>query len=278
MKIKLILLAAAVALSAVMLSGCADWEDLDDEWEPGKSTDEKTQDADDTSKSSEEEISLEPDPAEDFEYEQYEDDSGTAIRITGCISSSKKVVIPEEIEGRPVREIGESSFKNNIEVASVTIPDGVTKIEYDAFYGCTGLTFVTIPGSVIEISGFAFSGCTGLTSVVIPDSVTWIGMAAFGGCTALTSVVIGNGVTEIGNSTFSGCTALTSVTVPDSVTEIGSYAFSDCTGLTDLTLPNSVTEIGISAFSNCPDLTIQCPSGSTAEQYAIENEIPYTLI
>jgi hypothetical protein len=70
------------------------------------------------------------------------------------------------------------------------IPNGVTYIGYDAFYGCTGLTSIDIPASVTAIYGKAFMGCTGLTSIEIPASVTNIDQWAFDDCTSLNSVTI----------------------------------------------------------------------------------------
>jgi hypothetical protein len=48
-----------------------------------------------------------------------------------------------------------------------TIPDGVIRIERNAFQDCPGLTSVTIPRSVTSIGDWAFSGCSGLTSVIV---------------------------------------------------------------------------------------------------------------
>ncbi|MBO7203206.1 MAG: leucine-rich repeat domain-containing protein, partial [Paludibacteraceae bacterium] len=73
---------------------------------------------------------------------------------------------------------------------SVTIPNSVSSIGYQAFYGCTGLTSVTIGNSVTSIGSSAFSDCTGLTSITIPNSVTSIGSWAFRGCTGLTSMTV----------------------------------------------------------------------------------------
>ena len=146
-----------------------------------------------------------------------------------------------------------------------TIPNGVTSIGYQAFYGCSGLTSVTIPNSVTSIGDMAFYGCSGLTSVTIGNSVTSIGYATFDGCSGLTSVTIGNSVTSIGYIAFSGCSGLTSVTIPNSVTSIGISAFSGCSGLTSVTIPNSVTSIGSSAFAGCSGLTsVTIPNSVTS--------------
>ena len=144
------------------------------------------------------------------------------------------------------------------------IPNSVTSIGEEAFYGCTGLTSIEIPNSVTSIGDAAFADCIGLTSITIPSSVTSIGSDAFWYCTGLTSITIPNSVTSIGNYTFYGCTGLTSITIPESVTSIGSYAFAICSGLTSITIPNSVTSIGIGAFAGCSGLTsIEVEAGNT---------------
>ena len=138
---------------------------------------------------------------------------------------------------------------------SVTIPDGVTTIDSDAFYSCSGLTSVTIPDGVTTIGPYAFYSCSGLTTVIIPDSVTTIGHYTFYACSGLTSVTIPDGVTTVDTCTFSSCTNLTSVNIGSGVTSIGFWSFRGCSGLITLTIPDNVTSIGSSAFEGCTDLS-----------------------
>ena len=153
-------------------------------------------------------------------------------------------------------------------IKNVVIKNGVTKIGYMAFLGCSGLTSVTIPASVTSIGEYAFESCSSLTSITIPNSVTSIGQNAFFGCSGLTSITIPNSVTSIGESAFNGCSALTSITIPESVASIGGYAFRSCKGLTSVTIPNSVTSIGERSFDGCSALTsVTIPNSVTSIGY-----------
>ena len=139
---------------------------------------------------------------------------------------------------------------------SITIPNSVTSIGSQAFYGCSKLTSVTIGNSVTSIGSSAFYGCEGLKSVTIPDSVTTIGAYAFNYCTGLIGqLTIPDSVTEIGYWAFCDCFGLTSVTIGDKVTTIRDEAFRDCSELTSVTIPDSVTSIGYDVFKNCLRLT-----------------------
>jgi hypothetical protein len=67
----------------------------------------------------------------------------------------------------------------------VTVPDGVTDIDRDAFKNCTSLKEITIPNSVQSIGDWAFEGCTNL-EITIPKTVKTIGTDAFTGCKKVT--------------------------------------------------------------------------------------------
>ena len=160
----------------------------------------------------------------------YAGDDGVAT-ITGVRPAWGEVVIPSVINGIPVKSIGSWAFE-----------------------GCSGLTSVTIPEGVMRIEDGTFAACSGLTSVTIPSSVAKICYVAFSGCSGLKSVTISKGVTSIGNGAFSECSGLTEVTIPEGVTSIGSTAFRDCSGLTSVTIPSSVTSIGDHVLDGCSSL------------------------
>jgi uncharacterized repeat protein (TIGR02543 family) len=135
----------------------------------------------------------------------------------------------------------------------VSIPDGVTSIGGEAFYGRTGLTSVTIPDSVTSIKDRAFVKCTGVTTISMGNGLTSLTNLPITG--SLTNIVIGNGVKSIKAHAFQDCTNLVSVTIGNGVKSIGEYAFFDCNKLTSVTIPDSVTSIGYCAFSGCTGVT-----------------------
>ena len=183
---------------------------------------------------------------------------------------------------------------------SYAMPNTVTNIGMEAFYGCPNLTSITIGTNVAIIGSAAFEHCPALASITFPDSVTVIGGDAFAECAGLTNITIGTGVTNILCQAFLGCPSVTSIAVaagnpafssvggvlfnknqstlvlypagssgtsyaiPDTVTNIVGNAFMDAYDLASITLDTNVQSIGDSAFQQCYGLTsITIPNSVT---------------
>lgn len=212
-----------------------------------------------------------------------------------------------------VKVIGIRAFRYCISLTKIEIPDSVEYIQNFAFNHCENLKDVKIPDSVIDIGSGAFSYCKSLKDVTIPSSVTNIEGHIFNSCSNLLSInvsenntcyssldgilfnkektelleypagksgeyVIPNDVISISGFAFGDCNNLTSIEIPDSVTSIGDHAFSNCKNLTSVIIPSSVTSIGSFYTNFSTVLTIYGCSGSSAETFAKEYDLPFVDI
>ncbi|MBR4200856.1 MAG: leucine-rich repeat protein [Oscillospiraceae bacterium] len=175
-----------------------------------------------------------------------------------------------------VTSIGDYAFQECSGLTAVNLPDSLTSIGYCAFWG-SSLTKITIPDSVTYIGAYAFE-FSDLTTVTLPAGLKCIEDGTFNMCSNLSEITVPDGVTSIGMAAFECCSAMMSVTIPASVTSIGIDAFACCVGLTEIIIPTSVTVIGERAFFGCDNLTLKGYSGSYAETFAKENNIPFEVI
>ena len=221
------------------------------------------------------------------------DDDGNAT-ITGYTGNVSALVIPEEIDGHKVVNIGVTAFCKK-DVALVTIPNSVKKIDNQAFESCKNLKNVEIPESVLAIGGAAFGNCVSLESVTLPSKLNSLGSSAFYNCDSLVEIEIPATITEVPGiqkydypwmtdgkvfeecdnlknisfkegitnipPIFNSCKSIEKIVIPDTVTSISDRAFMNCTELKDIVIPDTMVKIGGAAFGNCTSLReINLPS------------------
>lgn len=195
-------------------------------------------------------------------------DKGSYYEVTGIgTATDTDIVIAEKYNGYPVRKISDEAFKNCENLNFISIPNSVTSIGKQAFYG-TGLTSIVIPESVISIGDLAFGICEKLSSITVAEGN--INYHSNGNCiieTQSKSLIVGcnnsiipddGSVTSINSLAFVYCDKLSSLNIPDSITLINDYAFWFCRGLTSITIPYSVESVKTATFYGCWALTIYC--------------------
>ncbi len=180
-------------------------------------------------------------PSEGLEYsfDKYGSPYGYVVTDIGSCTDNN-VIIPSEYKSRTVKSIGDNAFKDCIGITSITIPDSVTSIGYEAFSGCTKLESIYYTGDIAS-----WCKISGLNNLLTSLRTLYINGNKIEG-----NLNIPNNVTSIGSYSFSFCGKLTGITIPDSVTSIGKDAFRDCTGLVNITIGDSVSNIDSSAFLN----------------------------
>ena len=167
------------------------------------------------------------------------------------IDSNGECIIPDGVE-----KIEEEAFRDNKNIKKITIPSSVTEIGIKAFYGCSSLEQISIPSSVEQIKEGAFAYCSVLQEVEINKNskLEGIGQHAFDSCKKLHSVSIPNGVKNIGAYAFTSCEKLHSISIPDNVKTINVGTFSNCHSLALLDLGNGIENIEETAFCGCEKL------------------------
>lgn len=184
----------------------------------------------------------------DYTFEYFVEDGGAVVAKVH--PARGRVEIPETLGGYTVSGIDHQAFLNQRELASVKIPETVTKIGGLAFCR-SGITDLNIPDSVCEIGYIAFSGCRNLHVAYIGNGVTNIGPRTFSGCSGLMYLRLPYALKHIGEEAFSGCWFLEEVVIPPGVEEIDSLAFEGCENLKSVALPRRFLPRRKYIFVNC---------------------------
>ncbi|MDO4292403.1 MAG: leucine-rich repeat protein [Eubacteriales bacterium] len=95
---------------------------------------------------------------EQWEGTLYFAENGGKTEILGAAPEAEELVIPEEIGGRPVTQIGKKCFLNNKRLRSVVVPDSVGEIGSWAFAHCRYLEWVELPRRELTLGREIFIG------------------------------------------------------------------------------------------------------------------------
>lgn len=195
----------------------------------------------------------------------YHNITRSQISIDKYNGQSNRVEIPEKISGQEVIEIGEGAFSDNLILEHVQMPDSVTAIKDNAYYGCRNLKIVHFGIGIKSIGDNAFAECESLQTIQIRSKLDYLGKNAFtlSGIETVEIAFIQNWQEE----SFALCSRLVSVSVkkatfiPDNCfmhdiyletvqfeeqPEIAESAFKDCRRFSKL-------EIGEWSFSDSPN-------------------------
>lgn len=112
------------------------------------------------------------------------------------------MLIPTDINGKPVRVIGEEAFAG-MDIKWLDLPDTLEVIEAGAFRN-TNVTRLELPENLEYIGARAFEGC-GLERLQLPDRPLIIGERAFAGSGELWTVLIPNVETILEAGAFADC-------------------------------------------------------------------------
>ncbi len=198
----------------------------------------------------------------------YEVEEGAAT-VVGYEGSETDMVIPTEVDGYPVKTIGNYAFQWDESITSLVIPSNINRIGYSAFEGCTKLVKVRVESENVSApSGLVvFEDCIRLKTVEFAEGLTRIPGYLFEKVASLEEVIIPASVIVIGNSAFEG-TGLKTVDLPSSVEDIRSLAFAECESLVSVKLPANLKKLS-NSFVDCPSLkTINIPKDLETSKYS----------
>ncbi len=198
-----------------------------------------------------------------FGHYYYNVDEYRGIAVIAYNGTDTDIVIPGTTAQGNVDCIPSGVFRDNKNLTSVVISEGIELIERSAFNGCENIKSITFPDSLTEIEPYAFDSCKSLKSIVLPKNLKVISQDMLIRCSGLESITIPDGVTRIDDQAFWACSSLKSLNIPGSVKSVGSQAFAYCSSLETVTFNEGTKSVG-SIFEGCTSLkTVSIPNSLT---------------
>ena len=201
------------------------------------------------------------------------DDNTCSLSGVRPYKKIKDAIIPDEVEGYKVTEIGVAAFRGRKGLSTVIMGKNVKRIWQYAFYDCSNLYWVNLK-NVEFIREFAF-GRTGLQTLAIPSSINKMGEGVFYDCRHLISLEWNTNYDEIPPKTFMNCKTLVIMNFSridktafrncsrllcvswNCKLSIGSKMFAGCGEIKQIRINSEVRSIAADAFSDCPKAEVE---------------------
>lgn len=222
-------------------------------------------------------------------------DKSGAATITGYSGTDAVLTIPAELDGHPVRTIGQNAI-NRKSFTKVILSEGIEVLDSYSFEHNDYLTEIQLPHSLKTISTMAFQACTKLKALHIPENVSTIGthLVWNSGVEQITvdaanqtlqsvdgvlyskdgktlhayppkkegAYTVLDGTEVIARAAFMNC-KVTALQFPASLRSLEYQAFSCCNQLTSVSFATGPAQIGSYVFQKCSTLTeLIIPAGT----------------
>lgn len=116
-------------------------------------------------------------------------DGCTLAFSAGTFGGNSKISALENFENTSIQNIADNSLRYLTALSSLSLPQSLQSIEYEAFEGCSALTSISIPSNCTFVDYYAFNGCSSLKNVTINSPECEVRFDAFINCPSLESVV-----------------------------------------------------------------------------------------
>ena len=211
------------------------------------------------------------------------------VEVIGSPNPSGALVIVPTVGQYAVTSIAGNAFAYADQLTAVTIPESVTEVGLDAFFGCTAVSDVYCYADPKKLT-WDDGSCDdfkddGSTVMHVRNATNWTAFEGKVHVTFSRDIIsdVGDGfqlgnlfyeVTSVNPKTvqvrghsypLSGALVIPADANGWAVTELPSNVFTNCSQLTSVTIPETVTEIGADAFYGCTGVTdVYCYADAAA--------------
>lgn len=211
-------------------------------------------------------------------------DYGNIAMWFGCSEDGTELIIPSTIMCGDVKfkviYCDASKMKDRTAIRKITLPPTIYTIFN--FKDFTNLEEINFPEGLMRINIDAFKNCVKLRIPTLPNSV-FLYANPFPNCVATTEFVVAEGSTNLktidgmlytaNNQLIASPAGRTAVSVPDDITSIGPGAFVSSV-VTSIKLPAELQQLYPSAFADCLQLR-SVSLADTNRQFFIDDGVIY---